>query len=203
MHVARRILITGVALCTVASFGPAALAGGAQEENLVRNRGFERPEVTEASGFRQVTGTDIPRWTITGCVDLVSEPTFDAARGDQAVDLNGSVGEPGCTPNARGAVKQTLDTEAGQEYFLRFFLAGNPGCTESATAKVKVLDVYWGGVLVATFRYDTSDQMIDDIDWQLRVLELRAKTGNTVLEFRSANGGNCGPMIDAVRVTAA
>jgi hypothetical protein len=200
MHAARRILVTVVALCTLVSFGPAALAGEAVD-NRVRNGGFERPDITEP--FMQATGTDIPRWTITGCVDLVSEPAFEAARGDQSVDLNGTVGEAGCAANARGAIKQTIDTDANQDYLLRFFLAGNPGCTESAAAKVKVVDVYWGGVLVATFRYDTSGQTAANINWQLRLLELRATTGDTVLEFRSANGGNCGPMIDAVRVTEA
>lgn len=200
MHAARRILVTVVALCTLVSFGPAALAGEAVD-NRVRNGGFERPEITEP--FRQATGTDIPRWTITNCVDLVSEPTFEAARGDQSVDLNGSVGETGCAANARGAISQSIDTDANQDYLLRFFLAGNPGCTESAAAKVKVVDVYWDGVLVATFRYDTAGQTAANINWQLRTLELRAKNGDTVLEFRSANGGNCGPMIDAVRVTEA
>jgi Protein of unknown function (DUF642) len=201
MHVARRILVTVVALGTLVSFGPAALAGGVVD-NRVRNGGFERPEITDP--FVQATGTDIPRWTITGCIDLVSEPTFRAARGDQSVDLNGSVGGgTACAPNARGAISQSIDTDPNQDYLLRFFLAGNPGCTESAAAKVKVVEVYWDGALVATFRYDTTGQTAANINWQLRALELRAKTGDTVLEFKSANGGNCGPMIDAVRVTEA
>jgi hypothetical protein len=198
MHTARRILVTVVALCTLVSFGPAALAGDAVD-NRVRNGGFERPEITEP--FRQATGTDIPRWTITGCVDLVSEPTFRAARGDQSVDLNGSVGGTGCAANARGAISQSIDTDANQDYLLRFFLAGNPTCTEEPA--VKVVNVFWDGALVATFRYDTSGQTAADINWQLRVLELRAIDGDTVLEFRSTRGGNCGPMIDAVRVTEA
>jgi hypothetical protein len=197
MHVARRLLVAVVSLCTVVSFGPAALARGAPE-NLVENGGFEMPAVTGA--FEQKTGTQIPGWTITGCVDLVAESAFDAARGDQSLDLNGSVGSTGCTANARGSIRQTIDTDTNEDYLLRFFLAGNPGCTE--TDKVKVLDVYWGGALVATFRYDTTGQSATNIDWQLRVLELRAKAGSTVLEFKSANGGNCGPMIDAVRVLA-
>jgi Protein of unknown function (DUF642) len=197
MHAARRILVTLVALCTVVSLGPAALAGGA-EDNLVENGGFEKPEITGA--FQQKTGTEIPGWTITGCVDLVSEPAFEAARGDQSVDLNGSTGTTGCAANAKGSIKQTIDTSANQDYLVRFFLAGNPGCTEAD--KVKVVDVWWGGELVATFRYKAGTTPTD-INWQLRVLELRATAGMTVLEFKSANGGNCGPMIDAVRVREA
>jgi Protein of unknown function (DUF642) len=199
MHVARRLLVAVVAFGTVVSLAPGALAGG--PETLVENGGFEKPEVTGA--FQEKTGTEIPGWTITGCVDLVADPAFDAARGHQSLDLNGSVhtGTTPCAANAKGSIKQTIDTDANQDYILRFFLAGNPGCME--TDKVKVLDVYWGGVLVATFRYDTTGQSPTNIDWQLRVLELRAKAGSTVLEFKSANPGNCGPMIDAVRVRAA
>jgi uncharacterized protein DUF642 len=200
MHAARRILVTVVALCTVFSLGPAALAGGG-DGNLVENGGFEKPDVT--GNFEQKTGTQIPGWTITDCVDLVSEPAFEAARGDQSLDLNGSTGAMGCAANAKGAIKQTIDTTTNHDYLVRFFLAGNPGCTESAAAKVKVVDLYWGGVLVATFRYDAAGQAPADINWQLRVLELRAKAGTADLEFKSANGGNCGPMIDAVRVREA
>jgi hypothetical protein len=199
MNAARRILVTVVALCTLVSFGPAVLAGEASD-NRVGNGGFERPDISPEA-FRQLTGTDLPRWTITGCVDLVSEPAFEAARGDQSIDLNGTVGETGCAPDARGAISQSIDTDANQDYLLRFFLAGNPTCTEEPA--VKVVNVFWDGALVATFRYDTSGQTAADINWQLRVLELRAIDGDTVLEFRSTRGGNCGPMIDAVRVTEA
>ena len=55
-------------------------------------------------------------------------------------------------------------------------------------------------MLVATFTYNTAGQSPTNIDWQLRLLQLHATAENTDLEFRSTSSGNCGPMIDAVRV---
>lgn len=191
MHVSRRILVLAVALCTVAAFGSAALAGGSNP-NLVQNGGFERPSVNQTSDFESFTAGDTiddeDEWTVdSGTVDLVEEETWDAFRGEQAIDLNG---------NSRGSISQEVDTEAGDDYLLRFHLAGNPGCTE--TNKVKVLNVYWDEELVATFYYDTTGQTTSNIDWQLRVLELSGDQEDTELRFASANDGNCGPMIDAV-----
>ena len=191
MHVTRRILVAALALCTVMALGVAALAGGTSS-NLVRNGGFERPLVNNSDDFQTFTAGDTIKeedeWTVdSGSVDLVEEDTFDAFRGEQAIDLNGTT---------RGSISQEVDTEAGDDYLLRFHLAGNPGCTE--TNKVKVLNVYWDEELVATFYYDTTGQTTDDIDWQLRVLELSGDQEDTELRFASANDGNCGPMIDAV-----
>ena len=134
-------------------------------------------------------------------VDLVSEPAFEAAVGDQSVDLNGSVGATDCTATtAAGAITQSIDTEPGEDYLVRFFLAGNPGCNETGAAAIKTVQVYWGGVLVATFTYNTAGQSPTNIDWQLRLLQLHATAENTDLEFRSTSSGNCGPLIDAVWV---
>jgi choice-of-anchor C domain-containing protein len=196
MHVSRRILVLAVALCTVVAFGSIALAGD-QPPNLVLNGGFERPTVNTTSDFEAFTAgdtlDDADEWTVdSGTVDLVEEETWDAFRGQQAIDLNG---------DSPGSISQEIDTEAGDDYLLRFQLAGNPGCTE--TNKVKVLDVHWDGELVATFYYDTTGQTTGNIDWQRRVLELSGDQEDTELRFSSDNSGNCGPMLDGVslRVT--
>jgi choice-of-anchor C domain-containing protein len=192
MQVSKRILVLAVALCAVMALGSSALAGG--PVNLVRNGSFEFPEVT-GDFDTYIAGQEIDGWdVVSGSVDVVEEPRFDAFRGKaspQALDLNGS---------GPGSVAQDLDTDAGQEYLLRFFLAGNPEC---GTDDVKVLDVWWGGELVATFYYDTSDQEADDLNYQLRALELTAEEGTTELRFSSDNPGACGPMIDVVRVREA
>jgi choice-of-anchor C domain-containing protein len=204
MHVARRILVAVVALGAAASLGPTALAG-TTTTNLVVNGSFERPRLRTDEAFRQMTDGDIPGWNITGCVDLVSEPAFEAARGDQSVDLNGSVGSTGCTATtAAGTItSDPFTTVAGEDYLVRFFLAGNPGCNETGAAAIKSVDVLWDGTRVATFYYDVSGQSATNIDWQLRLLELEAKDNSTTLAFRSTSSGNCGPMIDAVRVVVA
>lgn len=197
MQVARRLLVTALALCTVMALGSSALAGGGPR-NLVRNGSFEYPEVS-GSFDTYTDGDEIngPRggWeVVSGSVDVTEEPDFDAVAGKsspQALDLNGT---------GPGAVAQDLDTTDSGEYLLRFQLAGNPEC---GTDDVKVLNVWWGGELVATFYYDTSGQDADDLNYQRRSLELTAEaTGDTELKFESDNPGNCGPMIDVVRVTA-
>ena len=193
MQVARRILVVAVALCTVVAFATIAFAGGTNP-NLVLNGGFERPLVNTASDFEEHQAgdelDDEDEWLVeTGTVDLVEEETFDAFRGEQAIDLNGS---------SPGAISQQIDTESGDEYLLRFQLAGNPGCTESATDKVKVLHVVWDDARVATFYYDTSGQETDNLDWQRRVLELSGDQEDTELRFESGSTGNCGPMLDSV-----
>lgn len=195
MQVSRRILVVAVAVCTVMALGSSAALAG-DPVNLVRNGSFEFPEVS-GSFDTYTAGDDIdgPRggWTVdSGSVDVTEEPDFDAVSGKsspQAIDLNGT---------GPGSISQDLDTTSSDEYLLRFFLAGNPEC---GTDDVKVLDVWWGGELVATFYYDTSGQDADDLNYQLRTLELTSEaSGDTELRFSSDNPGACGPMIDVVRV---
>jgi choice-of-anchor C domain-containing protein len=185
----RRFAVIAGVLGMVLAMATSALAA---PDSLVRNGSFERPEVTSGS-FQEFTAGDTIQtaneWHVgTGSVDVVEEPEFDAARGDQALDLNGA---------ERGSVYQTLATDANQDYILGFYLAGNPECNDG----VKVLKVFWGGELVATYRYDPTGQSASDLNWQLRALELTATSTSTRLRFASANDGACGPMIDAVRVT--
>ena len=188
----RRLVAVATVTAVALTLGSAVALAGAPV-NLVHNGSFENPEVT--GDFDTYTaGQDIDGWHVeTGSVDVTEEPHFDAVRGKasaQAIDLNG---------NGPGSISQDLDTDAGQEYLLRFFLAGNPEC---GTDDVKVLDVWWGGAKVATFYYDTSGQEADDLNYQLRTLELTADEGTTELRFAGTNPGACGPMIDVVRVRA-
>jgi choice-of-anchor C domain-containing protein len=188
MQVSRRILVVLLALCTVVSFGSAALAGA--RTNLVKNGGFERPNIS--GDFETFDDgdeiSDQDEWIVdSGSVDLVSG-RFDAFRGDQAIDLNGD--------EAGSIVQEIEGTEDGEDYLLRFHLAGNPECAD----KVKVLNVWWDGELVATFYYDTTGQTAGNLNWQLRALELHADEDDVELQFESDNTGFCGPMIDAVSV---
>jgi choice-of-anchor C domain-containing protein len=188
----RRLGVVATAIAVVLMLGSAtALAGG--PVNLVRNGSFEVPEVSGSFDTYTANQT-IGAWTVdSGSVDVVEEPDFDTPRNQtsgQALDLNGT---------GPGSVSQDLDTDADQDYVLRFFLAGNPEC---GTDDVKVVDVSWGGELVATFYYDTSGQDADDLNYQLRTLELRADEGTTELRLSSDNPGACGPLIDLVRVRA-
>jgi hypothetical protein len=164
---------------------PASAAQG-----LVRNGGFERPDVVGdfETFLAGETIENADEWTVDfGSVDVVSQPTFDVRAGEQAVDLNG---------NERGSISQVLDTVANEDYALRFSLAGNPDCNDG----VKRLRVFWDGRLVAVFLYDPGTQTSDDLDYELRILTLRASGTETDLRFASGNQGACGPLLDSVRV---
>jgi hypothetical protein len=182
-----RKIIVGVLTAAIALF--IALPASAAP-SLVRNGGFERPDVEGdfETFFAGDTIEDEDEWVVDfGSVDVVSEPRFDVRVGDQAIDLNGE---------ERGSISQTLETVEDEDYLLRFYLAGNPECDDG----VKRLRVFWDDRLVAVFFYDPGTQEADDLDWELRTLELRATGDETELRFASGNDGACGPMIDAVRV---
>jgi hypothetical protein len=182
----RRIFVGGLA-AAIALF--IALPASAAP-SLVRNGGFERPDIpgdfeTFAEGD---TIEDEDEWVVDfGEVDVVSLPTFDVRAGNQAVDLNGL---------ERGSISQTLTTVDEEDYLLKFYLAGNPDCNDG----VKRLRVFWNDRIVAVFFYDPGTQEANDLDYELRTLELRASAAETELRFASGNDGACGPFIDSVRV---
>ncbi|MCS7209501.1 MAG: DUF642 domain-containing protein [Fimbriimonadales bacterium] len=118
MHNAAKYL--GTTMLAVLALG----AGGLQQAfpqnaDLVQNGDFE---VIDA-GNDFVTyraGQSFMGWTVDrGTVDL-SGPRWMAATGKQSVDLTGSPGQ--------GSISQTLRTQSGRTYRLRFALAGNPEC---------------------------------------------------------------------------
>jgi choice-of-anchor C domain-containing protein len=188
------ILATAVAL--VLGLATAA-AAGTDEPPLVRNGNFERPDVPEGQDFVTFdVGDKINnenQWVVTrGSVDLLEEPAWEAARGNQSVDLNG---------DEMGAIAQRIEgLTAGATYVLRFAIAGNPQCPGDDVKRLRVL---WAGEPLAEFFYDASGQTAGDLDWVYRELEIIAEGTSAVLRFASRTEGLCGPLLDDVSLAAA
>jgi hypothetical protein len=84
----------------------------------------------------------------------------------------------------------------GATYNLVFSMAGNPGCG----AKVKVMEVFFGGNLVALPSFDTTGHTTSNMGWTIHHYRVTASTIGTRIEFDSLNSGVCGPAIDGVIV---
>jgi hypothetical protein len=180
----RRQLIVAAAMALALSGGPAAWAAP-----VVRNGSFERPvtafPLTQFSAGETID--DQNEWVVhSGTVFIAREPDFEVAAGAQALDLIGS---------ERGSVVQTLVTDAGADYRLRFFATANPDC--QAPAGDKRLRLFWDGELAAILVLDGTV-----LNWQRYTSDLMASREHTKLRFASASEGSCGLMIDRVRIRA-
>jgi choice-of-anchor C domain-containing protein len=160
--------------------------------NIVVNGDFEAPVVCPAP-FLTVPPAG---WTLEqGTVDLVC--TFwQPASGFQSVDMTGTPGQ--------GTLSQNLATVAGEQYRLRFAMAGNPdpacgpaGLNEPAQ---KVMEVWWGGALVTTLTFDTTGHTFASMGWIYHTFTLEATGTSTELQFTSRTGTFCGPTLDDVSV---
>jgi choice-of-anchor C domain-containing protein len=176
-------------LAALAVFVPVGLG----QPNIVVNGDFELPVVCPAP----FVTTPPAGWTLEqGTVDLVCT-YWQPASGLQSVDLTGTPGQ--------GTLSQNLATVAGEQYRLRFAMAGNPdpacgpaGLNEPA---VKVMDVFWGGTLAATLSFDTTGHTFADMGWVYHTFTLQATGPSTELQFTSRTGTFCGPTLDDVSVT--
>jgi choice-of-anchor C domain-containing protein len=186
----RRTRLAGavvVGLVALAMAGP-AFAG----TNLVQDGKFELPKLPPGVPWQTyVAGSTFGAWSVgAGNVDLAQ--AWQAPSGTQSVDLEGT--------NADGEVHQDLATTAGGHYLIKFKLAGNP---EGAPA-IKTIQVTWGGVIVATFTFDTTGHTTQDMGWVTKKVKVVAQGSTTRLGFQSAdepNGHNSfGPTIDSVKV---
>jgi choice-of-anchor C domain-containing protein len=162
--------------------------------NMVANPGFEEPAIEGA--VLGVAGGTIGAWIVGGNgVDLV-RTAWQAAAGDQSLDLN---------RNSAGSVSQDLTTVAGQKYMISFALAGNP-----LGSGPKRVVVRWGGQTVGNFTFDQTGTSASQMGWVVRTVPSVIATGElTRLSFVSLTGSMSGsegtgtfygPAIDEVGV---
>lgn len=164
----------------------------AAAENIVSDGGFEAP----CGGNEFWTfygGETFGEWTIGNhSVDVLNNPVYwQPAEGEQFVDLDGV---------ERGSIRQTLATVPGQQYDLRFAMAGNPGVSWWPTT-VRDMDLWWGGSVVDTLTFDTAGHTRLDMGWEGRAFVVTATSASTELKFESRTEGPYGMTIDNVRVT--
>lgn len=180
-----RIAVITAALATVSS---SAFA------NLILNGCFESG--TNPNSFTTVGlgGTNIDSWSVlAGNIDYIGTH-WQAADGVRSVDLNG--GQP-------GTIGQTFATVVGQQYAVRFAVAGNP----DGGPAIKALVAAAGGT-TSNAQFDTTGKTRTNMGWQYFDFLFTATSASTQLSFASQTGagatcGACyGPALDDVSVNA-
>lgn len=153
--------------------------------SVVSNGGFELPEVS-LSFVTYAAPLHFRGWNVeTGSVDQVFS-AWVSAEAFQSMDLNGG--------SAGAAIYQDVPTSPGQQYVLRYALAGNP----AAGPLNKTNAVWWDGALLATNIFNITGHAYDDLGWTNYEYTVTATTSLTRLKFASLNSGAAGPALDEV-----
>ncbi|MFJ8751222.1 DUF642 domain-containing protein [Streptomyces sp. NPDC102441] len=152
--------------------------------------GFETPVVPAPSLFSTYLGGQTAGpWAVGGnSVDLTSDRLWDAAEGNQSLDLNGSTS---------GSVSQEISTHPLTSYVVSFELAGNPAWAPA----LKTGELRVDGTPVKTFSFDVTGHGFRNMGYtrQTAVFTNLLKSSVT-LTFVSTSPGLGGPVIDDVRV---
>ncbi|MCB9477531.1 MAG: DUF642 domain-containing protein [Deltaproteobacteria bacterium] len=165
-----------------------------EDGNLVSNSSFETPQL-DRPFLALAADATIDEWTVTDKgVDLVGT-LLQAGHGTQSVDLNNL---------DLGGVSQTLATEAGEAYVLKFCYAGNA----DGGLGVKEFEIFWGDESLGTWEFDTTGKTQEDMGWLTEEVEIDGDLtvgDETDLRFVSLapDDSYYGPEIDAVVVVPA
>ncbi|MES9537055.1 choice-of-anchor C family protein [Actinomadura sp. NPDC000600] len=151
---------------------------------------FETPAVSANATVNVVAGGTIGPWRVTsGSVDIVRQNYWQAAEGDQSVDLSGWLA---------GTVAQTFLTVPGKRYSVAYSLAGNP----MAGPVVKSGKVLVNGQNFQDFTFDVTGKTNANMGYVSRVVTFVARETSTTLAFVSTTNSVAGPVIDDVTVCA-
>ena len=136
--------------------------------------------------------TAIPHWTAgSDSIDIVPASYWQPAGGNQSVDLAGL---------APGSLTQSVATTAGATYILSWYMAGNP-----AGPKIKVMNVYWNGTLIHSYRFDITGHSPSSMGWVRRQVTVTATGPASSIEFADAtpHPSVFGPALDRVALVPA
>lgn len=160
--------------------------------NLVVNGSFEEgPRLGETPSTPLPAGTGaIPGWAIIGRGIDYTGSEWMASHGRHSIDLEGSPGA--------GGVYQDIPTVPGQEYRLRFDLAGNPCDIDPSIDKRMFLLAPGLGL---EFVFLMQGRTPDSMGWRTESVTFTAEEETSRIEFRGVRNGFCGAAIDDVRVT--
>ncbi|MFB6894477.1 choice-of-anchor C family protein [Kitasatospora sp. NPDC056327] len=184
-----RIAVTAllVAGATVLSV-PAQAAGGNRALSRFDDGSFETPKAPANSFTGLTAGQSIGPWSVTaGSVDLIGAGFWQAAEGDQSLDLNGG---------NSGTVAQSFTTVPGTTYSVTYALAGNPaGGPALRTGRVLI-----DGQNFQDFSFDVTGRTAAAMGYVGRQFGFVAQGTSTTLSFASTVAGAYGPVIDNVQV---
>lgn len=183
---AKRICVIAASSALFAGLGVTA---SAQTVSRFDDGSFEYPRVA-AGGFTDLSaGQAIGPWQVTaGTVDLIGAGYWQAAEGDQSVDLNGT------TP---GTVTQTFTTVPGVNYTVTYALAGNPAGGPTLKTGRALID----GQDFQDFSFDITGKSVTNMGYVDRQFTFRATSATTTIGFASTTPSTSfGPVLDDVRV---
>ncbi|WP_374986967.1 choice-of-anchor C family protein [Streptomyces fradiae] len=191
MVVSRSLTAAATAAALLAAGTVVALATPASAVSRFDGGSFEYP-AAPANSFTTVgAGQSVGPWKVTaGAVDLIGGGFWQAAEGEQSVDLNAA---------QAGAVAQTFTTAAGRQYTVTYSLAANP---EGGPA-VKTGRVLVDGQNFQDFSFDSTGRARAAMGYVTRQFTFVANGPTTTLGFASTVGGAYGPVVDDVRVDEA
>lgn len=168
----------------------AASAGTASAASRFDDGSFEYPVAPRGSFVQLSPGQTMGPWTVvSGTVDHIGAGFWQAAEGDQSVDLSGT---------SAGTVAQTFTTVPGTRYTVSYAVAGNP----AGPPAVKTGKVLVDGQNVQDFTFDITGRTATDMGYVYRELTFRATKATTTLTFASTTAGAYGPVLDDVTVEA-
>ncbi|MFE7559612.1 choice-of-anchor C family protein [Kitasatospora sp. NPDC057500] len=168
--------------------GPAQAAGGHRALSHFDDGSFETPKAPANAFTGFGAGQAIGPWTVTtGSVDLIGAGFWQAAEGDQSLDLNGG---------ASGAVAQSFTTVPGATYSVTYALAGN----SAGGPVLKTGRVLIDGQNFQDFSFDVTGKSRAAMGYVGRQFSFVAQSGSTTLSFASTVPGAYGPVVDDVQV---
>lgn len=180
---------TCVIAATSVLLASAGATASAQTVSRFDDGSFEYPRATANSFASLSAGQAIGPWQVTaGSVDLIGAGFWQAAEGDQSVDLNGS---------NSGAVAQTFTTVPGTTYTVTYALAGNPGGAPALKTGSALID----GQNFQDFSFNTTGKTFTNMGYVNRQFTFRATGSATVVAFASTTPDSAyGPVVDDVRI---
>ncbi|MFJ8476708.1 choice-of-anchor C family protein [Kitasatospora sp. NPDC094011] len=182
------VVAATTALATTSLAAPAQAAGGHRAVSRFDDGSFEYPKAPANNFTDLVAGQTIGPWQITGgSIDLIGAGFWQAAEGDQSIDLNG---------NAPGTIAQTFATTPGATYSVSYALAGNPGGGPAVRTGKALID----GQDFQDFSFDVTGKTKAAMGYVGRQFSFVAYNSSTTLTFQSTVGGAFGPVLDDVRV---
>ena len=178
-----------IAAAAVAGTLALFLGSSASSAAVLINGSFEQPDLNGGAYASYAAGnTSITGWTIaSGSVDVVGS-LWEAADGDQSLDLSG---------NNAGSIYQDVATIVGQAYRLSFALSGNPdGTPTSKSVKASA------GTTSGNYAFDISGIGRNDMQWRIESLDFIASSAITRIAFESFSDSFYGPALDDVELVA-
>ncbi|MGW2372297.1 MULTISPECIES: choice-of-anchor C family protein [Kitasatospora] len=181
------LAVAATALTTTALAAPAQAAGHRTFSHF-DDGSFESPKAPTGAFTEFAAGQTIGPWQVTGgSVDLIGAGMWQAAEGDQALDLNG---------NAPGTIAQTFTTVPGATYSVTYALAGNPDGGPAVRTGRALID----GQDFQDYSFDVTGKTRTAMGYVGRQFSFVAQNSSTTLTFESTVAGLFGPVLDNVQV---